>query len=78
MDRALLGSYLPPCLLMQTFASIPALQPFEHRPVLYAVNDKSLTSTDTGACACSPPVHIIPNVAGATSQECGGASILIW
>ena len=40
MDKALLGSYLPPCLLMQAFVSSPALQPFEHRLVLYAVNDR--------------------------------------
>jgi hypothetical protein len=25
-----------------------------------------------------PPVHIILNVAGATSQECSGTSILLW
>ena len=65
---------------MQAFVSSPALQPFEQQacPLRCECQTKSLTSIDTGTWACSPPVHIMLNVAEATSQEYGSASILLW
>ena len=81
MGRMLLG-FLPATMFANAsiLSRVPLYSRLSNKIVLYAVSarQKSLTSTDTGAWAYSPPVHTILNVAEATSQEYGSANILLW